>query len=69
MAGYHKFVFDPVKREFVGEFERMYELDKLGEFDSWGQDDVSRMDLTICLQMIRHYEFSKILDLGCGKGL
>ena len=68
MAGYHKFVFDPVKREFVGEFERMYELDKLGEFDSWGQDDVSRMDLTICLQMIRHYEFSKILDLGCGEG-
>ena len=33
MAGYHKYVFDIDKREFVGSFEEMYQNEQVGNFD------------------------------------
>ena len=36
---YHKYVFDAESRQFVGEFEEMYQAEDKEQYDSWFQDD------------------------------
>ena len=69
MAGYHKFVFDVMKRRFVGRFEEMYQAEEQEGFDSWRQDDLAiRDDVKLCQILFNDRRDSKLIDLGCGKG-
>lgn len=68
MAKYHPYVFDTAERQFVGRFEEMYQDEREKGFDSWQQDDLRPVDLKICLDILGQYNFSKVLDVGCGKG-
>lgn len=69
MSSYHKYVFDSQNREFIGNFDLMYQAEKNSRFDSWHQDDSRHLNRSILLNLIEHYNFSSILDIGCGKGL
>lgn len=68
MVEYHPYVFDTVGRRFVGRFEEMYQAEREKGFDSWQQDDLRPVDLRICLDILGQYNYSRILDVGCGKG-
>ena len=68
MAKYHKYVFDLEKRQFIGDFETMYQNESKKNFDSWHQDDSRQLQRKIDLSILEDYNFSKILDIGCGKG-
>lgn len=68
MGEYHRYVFDHASRKFVGRFEEMYQAEEGKGFDSWHQDDVRYLHLQICLDILDRYNFSNILDIGCGKG-
>ena len=68
MAEYHRYIFDIKARRFVGQFEEMYAAEKEKGFDSWYQDDLRHLDRKICLSILDQFNFSKILDVGCGKG-
>ena len=68
MPGYHKYVFDTDKREFVGEFEKMYQAEDSQGFDSWLERDLRPLRKTISYAILSAYNFSRILDIGCGKG-
>ncbi|MEY3616062.1 MAG: hypothetical protein RLZZ518_1064 [Actinomycetota bacterium] len=69
MPGYHKYVFDSLKRVFVGRFDEMYQAENNEGFDAWNQDDLqSRVDVAICNQILSGRVYEAILDLGCGKG-
>ena len=68
MAGYHKYVFDVKNRKFVGAFDEMYSKESTEGFDSWHQDDTRQLNRLIALNLIDDYNFSSILDIGCGKG-
>lgn len=68
MAGYHKYVFDTDKREFVGQFEAMYQAEDSEGFDSWLERDLRELRKTISYTILSAYSFSRILDIGCGKG-
>ncbi len=68
MAPYHRYVFDLEKRIFVGEFEEMYQAEKEGYFDSWHQESLRTLGKQICLDILEQYNFSRIVDIGCGKG-
>jgi len=68
MAKYHKYVFDLKNRKFVGDFEKMYQNESKEIFDSWHQDDTRQLQRKIDLAILEEYNFSKILDIGCGKG-
>jgi len=68
MAKYHKYVFDLEKREFVGDFETMYQNESKENFDSWHQDDSRQLQRKIDLAILEDYYFNKVLDIGCGKG-
>ena len=65
---YHKYVFDVEKRLFVGEFEKMYQDEELFNFDSWFQNDMNHLTKKLALSILSNYNFSKIIDFGCGKG-
>ncbi len=65
---YHSYVFDQKKRKLVGDFEQMYKDEKEKNFDSWHERDCRFLRKQIPLLLLSHYNFSKILDLGCGKG-
>lgn len=65
---YHRYVFDQEQRIFVGEFEEMYRAETDEGFDSWSQDDLRSIDKQIAMMLIDHYNFDRILDIGCGKG-
>jgi len=65
---YHKYVFDEEARRFVGDFEEMYEAEQAESFDSWFQGSMATLQRQISLAILSHYNFSSILDLGCGKG-
>jgi len=69
MSSYHKFVFDSQNREFIGDFDLMYKAESSSNFDSWHQDDSRQLNRSILLNLIEYYNFSSILDVGCGKGL
>ena len=46
----------------------MYKAEKINDFDSWNQDDVSLLDKQICLKIVKELSFNTLLDVGCGKG-
>ena len=68
MAKYHKYVFDFEKREFVGDFEKMYCNEVKEGFEPWVQADCMELSRKIVLSVLEGYNFDRILDLGCGKG-
>jgi SAM-dependent methyltransferase len=68
MAEYHKFVFDFENRSFVGQFEEMYQQEKVSNFDSWHQEDSRQLNRKIALSIMENYNFRSILDVGAGKG-
>lgn len=68
MAKYHKYVFDIDNREFVGEFELMYQNESKENFDSWHQDDTRQLQRKIDLAVLEDYNFERVIDIGCGKG-
>jgi SAM-dependent methyltransferase len=69
MPGYHKYVFDSHKREFVGRFDEMYQAELAEGFDAWNQDDLrARADAAVCNELLHGRFYDAILDLGCGKG-
>lgn len=68
MAKYHKYVFDVKNRKLVGDFETMYQNESKENFDSWHQDDTRQLQRKIDLSILEDYNFSKIIDIGCGKG-
>ena len=63
---YHKHVFD--NNKFVGNFEEMYQNEKT-DYDSWFQSDLRDYGYQLSLTILNQYNFNKILDIGCGKGL
>ena len=65
---YHKYVFDADKRRFVGNFEKMYRNEENEHFDSWHQDTVNELKRDISRAILSRYNFSTVLDIGCGKG-
>jgi len=69
MAEYHSYVFDQENRSFVGKFEDMYRAEAEKGFDSWNQDDARHLDKQFCLDVLAQYNFNRILDVGCGKGM
>ena len=68
MAKYHKYVFDKERRQFVGDFEKMYSAEKKDSFDSWHQTDSRNLTKKFCNCILNQYNFNKIIDIGCGKG-
>ncbi len=68
MAKYHKYIFDEADRKFIGKFDEMYNSEIENGYDSWQQDDSRFIDRKFCLDILEQYNFTKILDIGCGKG-
>ena len=68
MAKYHKYVFDLKRRKFIGDFDKMYQNESKENFDSWHQDDTRQLQRKIDLSILEDYNFTSILDIGCGKG-
>lgn len=68
MAKYHKYVFDPDKRQFVGDFEKMYLRESTDNFDSWHQDDSRQLQRLVAISILAQWNFDLIFDFGCGKG-
>lgn len=67
MENHNSFVFDFSEKKFLGNFEKMYQRDEAGVFDSWNQESMTLFK-KIDLAMIEEFNFSSIIDLGCGKG-
>jgi 2-polyprenyl-3-methyl-5-hydroxy-6-metoxy-1,4-benzoquinol methylase len=65
---YHRYVFDERERRFVGEFEEMYRNEDAEGYDSWHQEDVNTLSRRLSLAVLEGYNFSSVLDVGCGKG-
>ena len=68
MSKYHKYVFDHKNREFVGNFEEMYQAELNECFDSWHQEDSRQLQRKIDIAILENYNFNTIIDIGCGKG-
>ena len=68
MQAYHRYVFDTQNRTFVGEFDRMYRAEGEDGFDSWFERDLRPLRKQISLAILNSYSFSRVLDVGCGKG-
>jgi len=68
MAKYHKYVFNTDEREFVGEFEKMYQKEQAEGFDSWHQENSMQLNRKFALAILDMWNFSLIVDVGCGKG-
>jgi hypothetical protein len=68
MAEYHKFVFDGDARSFVGQFEELYQQEKIANFDSWHQDDSRLSNRKIAIDILGSYNFNSIVDIRSGKG-
>jgi hypothetical protein len=67
MQPYHKYVFDTDNREFVGQFEEMYQSEDRENYDSWFQEDLTHIGKQISVTILNRYNFKSILDIGCGK--
>lgn len=65
---YHKYVFNNKGKKFVGEFEEMYRNEDLEGYDSWYSSNLMHIPKLIHYQILNSYNFSRILDFGCGKG-
>lgn len=68
MKEYHSYVFDTAGKTFLGRFEEMYRAESSQGFDSWHQDDLRNLTKRICVLVLSDYNFTKVLDIGCGKG-
>jgi SAM-dependent methyltransferase len=68
MAKYHKYVFDTEARHLVGEFEAMYAAEDEEGFDSWHSHDLRQLRLRLARAVLADYNFTCVLDIGCGKG-
>jgi len=68
VKGYHKFVFDVEKRQFVGKFEEMYKSEEVEGFDSWHERDLRPLRKIIPYLCLSQYIFNRIFEIGCGKG-
>ena len=68
MQPYHKYVFDTAKRQFIGKLEEMYQAEDSEGFDSWFERDLRHLRKKISYAILSAYNFSRILDVGCGKG-
>jgi len=53
----------------VGDFEKMYQAEESEGFDSWQSNDVRNLRLRLALEILKDYNFSDVLELGCGKGV
>jgi 2-polyprenyl-3-methyl-5-hydroxy-6-metoxy-1,4-benzoquinol methylase len=70
MSGdYHDYVFDTKARKFVGDFDEMYRAEDKGGFDSWFAHDLRPLSKQVALSILGQYNFGRILDIGCGKGM
>jgi SAM-dependent methyltransferase len=69
MSEYHKYVFDTDNRLLVGEFEKMYQQEKILNFDSWHQDNSTQLNRRIAFNILSSYNFERIVDIGAGKGV
>ena len=70
MPSYHHYVFDETTRQFIGDFESMYQAEEAEGFDSWHQDDLStRNDIGMIFNALADSHYSIMVDLGCGKGV
>ena len=65
---YHKYVYNFEKKQFLGNFEEMYQAEDIEGFDSWYQETENNLHRTISLAILERYNFNRILDIGCGKG-
>lgn len=68
MSPYHKYVFDTNERRFIGHFEEMYQAEDSERFDSWFERDLRALRKAISYTILSGYNYSSILDIGCGKG-
>ena len=68
MAEYHKYVFNEKNRQFVGQFENMYQEEQIKGFDSWHQEDSRKLSRKISHEILSRYNFKLIIDIGSGKG-
>jgi SAM-dependent methyltransferase len=68
MAKYHKYVFDTEARRLVGDFETMYAAEDREGFDSWLGHDTRHLRLRVTQALLADYNFSSVLEIGCGKG-
>jgi SAM-dependent methyltransferase len=68
MAKYHKYVFDKEARRLVGDFEAMYAAEDKEGFDSWLGHDTRHLRLRVAKALLADYNFSNVLEIGCGKG-
>jgi len=68
MAPYHKYVFDEKNRKLIGDFEGMYRAEDAEGFDSWYSADVRSLQTKLSLTLLADYNFSSVLEIGCGKG-
>jgi SAM-dependent methyltransferase len=68
MAKYHKYVFDAEARKLVGDFETMYAAEDREGFDSWYGHDTRHLRLRLALALVDDFNFSSVLEIGCGKG-
>ena len=68
-GSYHRFVFNESTREFIGDFESMYQTEESEGFDSWHQDELGlRVDVTMLEHAIANAQYLLAVDIGCGKG-
>ena len=68
MAKYHKYVFDEQGKRLVGAFEDMYKAEDTEGFDSWQSQNVRHLRHRLALEILDDYNFSSVLEIGCGKG-
>jgi 2-polyprenyl-3-methyl-5-hydroxy-6-metoxy-1,4-benzoquinol methylase len=66
---YHKYVFDESKKQFIGDFEKMYVSEDIEGFDSWHENDTRVLRKKIALEILNQYQFPSVLEIGCGKGV
>jgi SAM-dependent methyltransferase len=65
---YHKFIFDFKNRKIVGRWEEMYAREDQERLDSGYYSTIIHLPKLIHLTVLGMYNFSSILDYGCGKG-
>jgi trans-aconitate methyltransferase len=61
-------VFDTQERRLIGDFEAMYAAEDAEKFDSWHGHDARHLRLRLALALLAEYNFSSVLEIGCGKG-
>jgi SAM-dependent methyltransferase len=65
---YHKYIFNEDERKFIGNFQDLYKNEDKDGVDPWHSSDLSTTSKKIHSIMLSDYNYSSILDYGCGKG-